>query len=146
MIYGVLNEPHQWFAAALFMAFGLYVAFMAWRTWHGKPPLPVRARGRSADFIFGVNTFGRFMVMGNLPIASFSLSLPIFLTILHFNEGTDSLAVSLILWPLEIASLLVCVLSGFAIFTLALFTWPKFLIPPKWRDLPSDKSKSTGAR
>ena len=144
MTFAVLNKPHEWVAAGLFVLFGLFASLMAWRTWHGEPPLPVRARSSSADFVFGVNTFGRFFVSGNLPIASLFLTLPVFLTIVHFNEDAHLIVVQIILWPLEVFSLLVCVLSGIFMFTLAVFGWPEFLIPPKWRHLPGESPGDAG--
>jgi hypothetical protein len=72
MTFAVLNKPHEWVAAGLFVLFGLFASLMAWRTWHGEPPLPVRARSSSADFVFGVNTFGRFRVGESSYCLSFS--------------------------------------------------------------------------
>jgi hypothetical protein len=146
MTFAVLNKPHEWVAAGVFVLIGLFALLMAWRTWHGKPPLPVRARPSSADFFFGINTFGRFLVSGNLPIAGLFLTLPMFLTILHFNEDTDLIVVHIILWPFEVFSLLACVLSGISVFTLAMFSWPKSLIPPKWRHLPGESTEGTRTR
>jgi hypothetical protein len=140
--FAVLNKPQQWQGAGVFVLFGLFVSLMAWRTWHGKSPLPAPARPGAADFVFGVNTFGRFFVSGNLAMAIFCLTLPISVTILHFNEGSRLILVHIILWPLEVFSFVVCVLSGCFIFTLAAFSWPEFLIPPKWRHLPGE---NTGA-
>jgi hypothetical protein len=75
--FAVLNKPHEWAGAGIFVLFGLFASLMAWRTWQGKPPLPVRAGSSGADFVFGVNTFGRFFVSGNLAMAGFFLALPI---------------------------------------------------------------------
>jgi hypothetical protein len=83
-------------------------------------------------------------VSGNLPIASLFLTLPVFLTIVHFNEDAHLIVVQIILWPLEVFSLLVCVLSGIFMFTLAVFGWPEFLIPPKWRHLPGESPGDAG--
>jgi hypothetical protein len=146
MTFAVLNRPHEWAAAGGFVVFGLFASLMAWRTWHGKTPLPVPARPGPADFVFGVNTFGRFFVSGNLSVAVMFLTFPTSLTILHFNEGTHLIAVHIVLWPLEVISFTLCVLSGISVFTLALFSWPEFLIPPKWRHLPGDSTEGTRTR
>jgi hypothetical protein len=146
MTFAVLSNAGAWEGAGVFVLFGLLTSVMAWRTWHGKTPLPVRTRPGAADFVFGVNTFGRWFVSGNLSIAAMFLTLPISLTILHFNEGTHLIVVHIILWPLEVLCFTLCVLSGITVFTLALFSWPEFLIPPKWRHLPGETTDGARTR